>query len=936
MKKLFTLVLLAVIVSFAIDLSAQTGQDWKWLNPTPQGNTLRYVKMWDANNWYAIGYAGTFMKTTNAGVTWTFHHKAGGQYLAYTGQSINMYDAHFINQTTGIVVGSSSVNGGIVRTTNGGTTFDTISGLPVSGIFYQVQFLNTTTGYAVGTTTPKIFVTTNAGATWTGLATAPTTTVYDIYAFDANNLILSTTSGNVQKSTDAGATWSAVIATGTTTVGNKLHFVNANTGYIAGATGKFSFTTNGGTNWTSKTVTVGGVTNTSAYYDIAAVPTIVNPPMKLLEDFEGATFPPTGWTLGTATPLIWITAPVSGYGIGAKSAEANFYSIASGFQELISTALSSPTVAGDSLKFDHAYATYSGENDNLDILTSTNGGTNWTLLINLAGGTSGPLNTGGTTSSNFVPTAAQWATKTFVLPVGTNKVSFKGNTAYGNNLYIDNVKIAAGFAPVVSSKVFLTGDAMNIYKTDNNGTSWDTVGFTADVASQPWTSTYYATSLSLTGDTLVTVGAFGLINRRTSASNRIVYTALKKAGISYDVWAQNSTVTGVILAVGARSSALATADQVLRSTNGGASWNLAAFPATAFGYLNSIHMIDNNTGWACGSLASLFKTTNGGASWDSVATPFGIGSFILSRVQFVNATTGWVFSKSSMPDTMNIIKTTNGGTTWTKQRVDSASSLAAYVYWADMVDANTGYAVNYSPDPIKTTNGGVNWIIQTKVDTYAGTLYGVEMINANTGFLSGGSGRIYKTTNGGVLWDTLANKPGGTSPSWYGIKFYNHLVGVSVGSNGMTIETSDGGATWVLHNSGGASVTHYNVCLVPGSVGYTCGSSGFVFKNANLPLVLGVENLTELPMNYELSQNYPNPFNPTTTIKFAMPRTGIVSMKIFDVAGREVMRLINNQTMNAGYQKYAFDGSKLSSGVYFYSLIVDNNLIDTKKMVLIK
>ncbi|MCX6162222.1 MAG: YCF48-related protein, partial [Ignavibacteriae bacterium] len=439
MKKLFTLLLLAVIVSFAIDLSAQTGQDWKWLNPAPQGNTLRYVKAWDLTNWYAIGYAGTFMKTTNAGTNWTFHHKAGGQYLAYTGQSINMYDAHFINQNTGIVVGSSSVNGGIVRTTNGGTTFDTISGLPVTGIFYQVQFLNTTTGYAVGTTVPKIYVTTNAGVSWTGLATAPTTTLYDIYAFDANTLIISTTLGNVQKSTDAGATWSAVIPTGTTTVGNKLHFVDANTGYIAGATGKFGFTTDGGATWTSKTVTVGATTNTSAYYDIA----------------------------------------------------------------------------------------------------------------------------------------------------------------------------------VASSKVFLTGDPNYIFKTENNGTTWDTVGFTAVDGSQPWTSTYYSTSLSVTGDTLVTVGAFGLINVRVNASGRRVFTTLKKAGISYDIWAQNSSAAGLILAVGARSSALAAADQVLRSTNGGASWNLATFPATAFGFLNSIHMIDNNTGWACGSVASLFKTTNGGASWDS-------------------------------------------------------------------------------------------------------------------------------------------------------------------------------------------------------------------------------------------------------------------------------------------------------------------------------
>ena len=91
MRKLFTLVLLAVVLCFAMDLSAQTGQDWKWQNPTPQGNTLRWVKYWDANNWYAIGFAGTFMKTTNAGTTWTFDHKAGGHiWLIQVSQQICM------------------------------------------------------------------------------------------------------------------------------------------------------------------------------------------------------------------------------------------------------------------------------------------------------------------------------------------------------------------------------------------------------------------------------------------------------------------------------------------------------------------------------------------------------------------------------------------------------------------------------------------------------------------------------------------------------------------------------------------------------------------------------------------------------------------------------------------------------------------------------
>lgn len=921
MRKLFTLALLAVVLCFAMDLSAQNGQDWKWQTPTPQGNTLRWVKYWDANNWYAIGFAGTFMKTTNAGTTWTFDHKAGGSYLGYTGQSINMYDAHFFNQSTGVVVGSASVNGGIVRTTNGGTTWDTAySNTVVTGIFYQVQFLNNNVGYAVGTVTPKIWKTVNGGVNWTGITTAPTTTMYDIYAFDTLNLIVTTTSGNVQKSTDGGVTWSAVISTGNTSINYKMHFTDNNNGYVAGSGGKFAFTNNGGTTWTLKPVIV-GATNTSAYYDIAAINTSPAPVTRLDEGFENVTFPPTGWSsFSISGANVW-NRSIAQFHTGTASANIAYESTG-GEDWLVSKKVMGVSSA-DSLVFWWKNAFSSAyPPDSLIIRVSTTDSlqasfTNVVARINSA--------------------AAPFTWTRFAYSLGTYSgqnifVAFQHKNTDGNGGFLDDVVIS-GIAPGIP-KVYLTGDAFNIYRTMDNGNTWDTLGFLADATLQPWTSTYYATSLSPTGDTLITVGGFGLINRRLNASNKQVYTILKKVGITYDIWAQNSTVTGVILGVGARSSSAGVSDQVIRSTNGGQTWGLATFPATAYGYLNSIHMIDNNTGWACGSVSSLFKTTNAGASWDSVPTPFGIGTLILSKVQFVDANTGWVFSKSTVTGDSTIIKTTNGGTSWFKQTLGNAlTGSGAQIYWADFVNANTGWIVNNTPRPYKTTDGGNTWAKDSIVDAFGGFMYGIDMVNATTGFITGSSGRIYKTTNAGAFWDTLS-KPTGTNGSWYQPKFYNHLVGVVVGTNGMTMTTSNGGTSWNLQNTAGG--TMYSVAIVPGSVGFTCGTSGYIWKNVNLPLVSGVENQTELPMKYELSQNYPNPFNPTTTIKFALPKAGVVTIKLYDVAGREVMRLINNQHMNAGYQTQLFNGASLSSGVYFYSMIVDNNLIDTKKMVLIK
>lgn len=90
----------------------------------------------------------------------------------------------------------------------------------------------------------------------------------------------------------------------------------------------------------------------------------------------------------------------------------------------------------------------------------------------------------------------------------------------------------------------------------------------------------------------------------------------------------------------------------------------------------------------------------------------------------------------------------------------------------------------------------------------------------------------------------------------------------------------------------------------------------------------------EIAVKYLLSQNYPNPFNPSTNIDFSIPNTGLVTIKIFDVTGREVKTLVNKEYA-AGNYKVTFDASYLSTGVYFYTLI-SGGFVETKKMILVK
>jgi len=91
---------------------------------------------------------------------------------------------------------------------------------------------------------------------------------------------------------------------------------------------------------------------------------------------------------------------------------------------------------------------------------------------------------------------------------------------------------------------------------------------------------------------------------------------------------------------------------------------------------------------------------------------------------------------------------------------------------------------------------------------------------------------------------------------------------------------------------------------------------------------------SNLPTKFILYQNYPNPFNPTTTISYSIPKQSFVTIKIYDVLGKEITTLVNNE-MQSGNYKVEFDGSKSASGIYFYQMKT-NEFIQTKKMILIK
>lgn len=151
--------------------------------------------------------------------------------------------------------------------------------------------------------------------------------------------------------------------------------------------------------------------------------------------------------------------------------------------------------------------------------------------------------------------------------------------------------------------------------------------------------------------------------------------------------------------------------------------------------------------------------------------------------------------------------------------------------------------------------------------------------------------------------------------------------GISNGNGSyITTKLPAGSYELITHRMGFAPVTQ-NVTITNSSL-----------SNINFDMgspLIGINIINEnIPSKYSLSQNYPNPFNPATTIKFSVPVAGIIKLSVYDIIGREI-EILTNENLTAGTYAVNWDASSFPSGIYFYRL-EGSNFAETKKMILIK
>ena len=206
----------------------------------------------------------------------------------------------------------------------------------------------------------------------------------------------------------------------------------------------------------------------------------------------------------------------------------------------------------------------------------------------------------------------------------------------------------------------------------------------------------------------------------------------------------------------------------------------------------------------------------------------------------------------------------------------------------------------------------------------------------NTGWAVGEIGKILKTTDGGEHWATQASEAYEWLSSVY---FVNQNVGWAVGGyggpyNGRIIKTTNGGENWSSQQSGTTNILN-SVYFINQDTGWIVGSGGIILKTTNGGITfIEEEQIYETTTEFLLSQNYPNPFNPATKIKYSIPQSSQVIIKVYDILGSLIETLVNEEKP-AGTFELTWNASNLPSGVYFYQLKT-GEFINIKKMILLK
>ncbi|MCX7875098.1 MAG: YCF48-related protein [Melioribacteraceae bacterium] len=775
--------------------------------------------------------------------------------------------------------------GTIVYTENGGTTFSVTHYVNnfIKSLNDCGNFPGTNTHIAVGDD-GGYFKSSDYGKTWMHLndiGLPENFTIKTIHFIDENNAFIAGSEGRVYKTTNAGNNWSNLTTPLTGTI-STINFYNSQIGWIFDEY-LYATTTNGGSNWQWK----------------FNLPAPVNS-ASLLNETDGL--------IATNDGKIYKTTNLGD----------NWNEVYSGSNSI------------NKLKKQGGGNLILGVGDGGTIKKSTDNGSTWT----------------SPTSPSLIDKLNDLYIKdNRIVIVGDKGITLK-STDGGDNFVVTDVNVLIPlYKGFIQSEGgwFIIADG-KMFKSTNGGETWQVVLDQSKIKTGDWVNSNigYAS------------GSEGFLQKTTNSGNSWIDKSI----------GTNRNVSNIKYR---NSGSLSKRFNLYKVQNGTE-------------YLIILY-IDNSS-----NQQVLAKSSDDGNSWTTIRTVSSSSNEITKDYTF-GGNNLFVCTKDG-----KVLKSTNYGTNWTTTTFTYSTSFTGI----SLANANNGYVIGTKGIVYRTTDGGTTWVQRTNCSN--DDLNCVAAISANQAIVSSTTGTIYETTDGGNTWKTSVTGLSSTINQLLSVpktqlqKRTNtnsaDFIYYAIGEGGMILENSDGGiglfpielmyfTANVINNSvkliwqTATELNNYGFDIERASTSLSTQPTnwqniGFVKGNGNsnspkhysfidqnpiggklkyrlkqidsdgsFSYSNEIEIYVNIPKVFALEQNYPNPFNPTTTISFTLQEDGLTTLKIYDLLGREVKTLVNEELKAGQIHRINFDGSGLASGVYFYKL-ESKSMSMIRKFVLMK
>jgi len=548
--------------------------------------------------------------------------------------------------------------------------------------------------------------------------------------------------------------------------------------------------------------------------------------------------------------------------------------------------------------------------------------------------------------------------------IGGNGI-IKKTTDSGKSWFDQN----SGVTTILSSICFIDmsngwicGQSGLILRTMDGGNSWGSISST--------TTNWLLSICFIDKTTGLSVGRNGILLRTGDG------------GDSWDKQVQDSTLTfNTVSFLSQGTGWIAGSSGFLaKSIDAGLNWDFQSSGDRA--NMNAIYFINHDLGFIVGDKGAIYKTTDSGNSWLKKDSKTDINLNDISYYSHYHLKDLWIAGNSG-----TVLRSTDFGETWIKYdyhnltpynlysisaigslnciivgekgtllQIQILNGFKAYSLKTGfgnirnlfLVTPNYGFCVGESGEDGQGTftdfslgynslhpsvfneinpNFSVSDLNQVTFQKNQGSMYSFK-----NGFIIGRFGILLKTTDLGKTW----KKSTVDITEGKGITVVDSLNVLVCGTNGDIIKSTDGGNNWIKLSTH-IRTTLSKIYFRDEQTGWVIGPNGLIMRTVNGggSNISGINNdKNDLPTIFSLSQNYPNPYNPTTNITYSVATNTHVSIRIYDILGKAVSTLVN-ENKEPGNYRVNFNGSGLPSGIYFYR-IEAGNFSETRKMILLK